>query len=440
MSMSPPTITSGRSDASRADGQGDRHSLQRGPHRRQILDGVDIERGRARDQHVREVQFGEEVARTGVTLDAGEPVEQLARERDRVAGEVGVARPGRRHTTPHGRRDRPDRLRADPRLVREEHHGHPRTLVMGHGPDARRERGRLPQRMVGVGHDLHLGVLHPRCRRHRVTVVADHDHHPVDAARAGRGDRMGHQGATGHDRQLFGAAREACAAPGSQHEGHDGCGGRGPTLVLRPTEDRHVATSPSEDAEPTPGPGTTPGSDAGHPTDPRRRAVVVTASDGVAYGHRPDGSGDAVTRQLQDAGFTVIERVVVADDRETIAERLRQVADAGTAALVAITGGTGFGPRDVTPEATRDVIDREAPGLAEAMRASGRASTPMADLSRGVCGVRGSTLLVDLPGSPRGATESLAAVLQLLPHAIDLLAGDTREHPAGHGEHGVPAS
>ena len=172
----------------------------------------------------------------------------------------------------------------------------------------------------------------------------------------------------------------------------------------------------------------------------RRRAVVVTASDGVASGHRSDGSGDAVTTQLTGAGFRVVERVVVPDDRSTIAERLRELVDAGGVTLIVVTGGTGFGPRDVTPEATRDVIDREAPGLSEAMRASGRASTPMADLSRGVCGVRGSTLLVDLPGSPRGATESLAAVLGLLPHAIDLLAGDTREHPAGHGEHGEPAS
>ena len=182
-----------------------------------------------------------------------------------------------------------------------------------------------------------------------------------------------------------------------------------------------------------------------HPTGPdpaRRRAAVVTASDGVASGHREDGSGDAVTAQLHDAGFEVVARVTVPDDRDRIAETLRRLADADadhpTLALVAITGGTGFGPRDVTPEATRDVLDRDAPGLAEAMRASGRAVTPMADLSRGVCGVRGSTLLVDLPGSPRGATESLAAILELLPHAIDLLAGDTRHHPSGHGEQGRP--
>lgn len=169
----------------------------------------------------------------------------------------------------------------------------------------------------------------------------------------------------------------------------------------------------------------------------RRTAIVVTASDGVASGHREDDSGDQVAQQLAEAGFEVVGRVVVADDRARIGAELRRLAAAGVA-LVPITGGTGFGPRDVTPEATRDVIDREAPGLAEAMRASGRASTSMADLSRGVCGVRGSTLFIDLPGSPRGATESLAAIIDLLPHALDLLAGDTRRHPRGHGEDGVP--
>jgi len=170
---------------------------------------------------------------------------------------------------------------------------------------------------------------------------------------------------------------------------------------------------------------------------PRRRAAVVTSSDGVASGNREDGSGDAVTAQLTGAGFGVVVRAVTFDDRDAIAATLRELCDDGGLALIAITGGTGFGPRDVTPEATRDVIDREAPGLAEAMRASGRAATPMADLSRGVCGVRGDTLIIDLPGSPRGATESLAAILELLPHALDLLAGDTQRHPTGHGEHGA---
>ena len=158
----------------------------------------------------------------------------------------------------------------------------------------------------------------------------------------------------------------------------------------------------------------------------RRRAAVVTASDGVTTGHREDRSGTAVTEQVTAAGFEVVVREVVPDERDRIAALLRTLCDGGEVGLVVVTGGTGFGPRDVTPEATRDVIEREAPGLAEAMRAAGRVTTPMADLSRGVCGARGATLVVNLPGSPTGATESLAAVLDLIPHALDLLAGDTR--------------
>jgi molybdopterin adenylyltransferase len=167
-------------------------------------------------------------------------------------------------------------------------------------------------------------------------------------------------------------------------------------------------------------------------------AAVVTASDGVASGHRDDESGRAVARVLGAAGLEVVSQAQVPDERAEIAAVLERLADVDGVALVAVTGGTGFGPRDVTPEATEDVIERRAPGLAEAMRAAGRRKTPMADLSRGVCGVRGRTLIVDLPGSPRGAVESLEAVAGLLDHALTLLAGDTRHHPPGHGEEGVP--
>lgn len=161
-----------------------------------------------------------------------------------------------------------------------------------------------------------------------------------------------------------------------------------------------------------------------------RRCVVVTASDGVAYGHRVDESGDAVAAVLDGAGLTVVARKHVADDRAAIATLLTELA--AEADLIVITGGTGFGPRDVTPEAVRDVMEREAPGLAEAMRAAGRQSTPLADLSRSVCGTLGSTLIITLPGSPRGATESLTAIVGVLPHALDLLAGHTTKHPTGH--------
>ena len=168
-----------------------------------------------------------------------------------------------------------------------------------------------------------------------------------------------------------------------------------------------------------------------------KSAAVVTVSDGVSQGVRDDSSGQAVGELLRAAGFEVVARDVVPDERDLIAELFRSLADRGIALIVS-TGGTGFGPRDVTPEATREVIEREAPGLAEAMRAVGRSSTPFAMLSREVVGSRGSTLIVNLPGSEKGARESLQAILDVLPHALDLLAGETVHGPSdadGHGGH-----
>jgi molybdopterin adenylyltransferase len=159
-------------------------------------------------------------------------------------------------------------------------------------------------------------------------------------------------------------------------------------------------------------------------------AAVLTVSDGVAGGTREDGSGDAAEELLRGAGFDVRARRVVPDERPTIEDAVRALAAAH--ALVVTTGGTGFGPRDVTPEATRAVLDREAPGLAELMRASGLARTPLAALSRAAAGTIGDALVLNLPGSPRGVRESLSAVLPVVPHALELLAGSTGEHPTGH--------
>jgi len=156
------------------------------------------------------------------------------------------------------------------------------------------------------------------------------------------------------------------------------------------------------------------------------RAKVLTVSDGVAAGSRDDKSGTALVARLRDAGYAVAAHEVTPDGGDTVAGALRTMT-AGFAGLVVTTGGTGFGPRDLTPEGTRAVIEREAPGLAEAMRrASDRGDRAFGMLSRGVCGAVGQALICNLPGSSSGAVECLEAVLPALPHALELLAG---EHP-----------
>ena len=141
----------------------------------------------------------------------------------------------------------------------------------------------------------------------------------------------------------------------------------------------------------------------------------------MTAGARVDASGDALTARLEALGFTV-ERSVVPDERTRIEAALRAGADSGQA-LIVTTGGTGLTPRDVTPQATQAVLDYEVPGLAEAMRATGRAITPFADLSRGVVGVIGRTLVVNVPGSPKAALESFDAIAPVLEHALETLAG-----------------
>jgi molybdenum cofactor synthesis domain-containing protein len=147
-------------------------------------------------------------------------------------------------------------------------------------------------------------------------------------------------------------------------------------------------------------------------------AKVLTVSDGVVAGTREDRSGAVAEEVLAEAGFDVVERRVVADGVESVAAALRELAD-GFAGLVATTGGTGFGPRDLTPEGTLAVVDRQAPGLAEAMRLA----SPLGRLSRQVAGTAGTALVLNLPGSSNGVRECLAAVLDVVPHALDLLEG-----------------
>ena len=155
-------------------------------------------------------------------------------------------------------------------------------------------------------------------------------------------------------------------------------------------------------------------------------AAVLTVSDSVTQGTRDDESGALAQRILMENDIDEVKRAYVADDAEAISKSLIDLVESGVD-LVVTTGGTGLGPRDVTPEATKAILERDAPGLPELMRAAGVAHTPLAALARGVAGVRGRTLVVNLPGSPRAVRESLDALLPVLPHALALVAGNS-EH------------
>jgi molybdenum cofactor synthesis domain-containing protein len=157
------------------------------------------------------------------------------------------------------------------------------------------------------------------------------------------------------------------------------------------------------------------------------RAAVITVSDRCARGESEDVSGAALAELLKEAGAELVAREILSDDLEPLAERLRALAERDDVNLVITTGGTGLSPRDNTPEATRSIIEREVPGLAEAMRAETLKKTPTAILSRGVCGTRSGALVVNLPGSPKGVRECFAVIRPVLAHAVGLLAGHAHE-------------
>jgi molybdopterin adenylyltransferase len=160
-------------------------------------------------------------------------------------------------------------------------------------------------------------------------------------------------------------------------------------------------------------------------------AAVLTISDRASSGESDDRSGPLLVALLNAAGFRLIATTIVPDERAEIGDRLRTWADRERVALICTTGGTGLAPRDVTPEATRDILEREAPGIAEAMRVASLPVTPLAMLSRAVAGVRGQTLIVNLPGSPAAVRECFAVIAPVLQHAVALIAGEASAHRAG---------
>jgi molybdopterin adenylyltransferase len=155
------------------------------------------------------------------------------------------------------------------------------------------------------------------------------------------------------------------------------------------------------------------------------QVAIITISDSVVAGTRADRSGAVLRERVQALGWQVTAQEIVPDEIDRIASVLKELADSSKVSLILTTGGTGVSPRDVTPEAARTIIEREIPGLGEVMRSEGRKVTPFAALSRSMAGTRGTTLIVNLPGSPKGAVESLDAIAKLIPHIVDLMEGRT---------------
>jgi molybdenum cofactor synthesis domain-containing protein len=183
--------------------------------------------------------------------------------------------------------------------------------------------------------------------------------------------------------------------------------------------------APAQAVEVSAGPRTLP--DRGS----ARRIAVVTVSDRSFRGERPDASGPEAERIVSEWGHTVVERHLVPDERDRLAALLAALCDGGAVDVVLTTGGTGFAPRDVTPEATAQVVERRTPGLDELMRREGMAKTQLAVLSRGMSGIRARTLVVNLPGNPKGVRESLAAIRAVFAHAVEILRGENLDHSGG---------